>query len=237
MNAETSALLEPVPPENAPRRFDELVTLWLKLPRMDEAFFAGEILHASNLNTLLGVLVYAGVGTLCIVLETFLRFLLGGGQQASTFGMAVIIGGCFTLIGGPLIFYANTGIYFLSALIFGGKGTFSRQAYVHTLYFVPLSVTSSIATFLQLIPAVGMSLSWLAVVAIMLLDLVFDIGAFKVVHSFSTGRASAAVLLPFFLILGLVCLLVAVIGVLMLMGPAIGNVFSSINQSLVTPTP
>ncbi len=215
-----------------PRSFMELPALWLQLPHMDESFFAAEMPHASNVNTFLSVLVYALVATVCVVLTSLARIVLGSAQEASSAGFAAAVGGCVGLIGGPLAFYINTGIYYVSAMIFGGKGTFSRQAYVHSLYFVPLSVISSLATFLQLIPVAGIPLSILVLLIVTIAVLVLQVRAFKVVHSFSTGRAAAAVLVPFGLVMSLACLAIGLGVALMVMGPAIGSVFSSINQSL-----
>ncbi len=222
----------PAPAADAPRSFTELPALWLQVPHMDESFFAAEMAHTSNVNTFLGVLVYGLIGTVCVVLTSLARIVLGSAQEASSAGLVAAVGGCVALIGGPLAFYINTGIYYASAMIFGGKGTFSRQAYVHSLYFVPLSVISSLATFLQLIPVAGIILSFLVLLIVVVVVLVLQIRAFKVVHLFSTGRAAAAVLTPFVLILGVACLALGLLAVLMLMGPAIGSVFSSINQSL-----
>jgi hypothetical protein len=227
----------PATAQPGPRPFREIPPLWLQLPHMDKSFFAAEMPHSSNLNTFFAVLVYAGIATACVLLISLARLVLGETQSASALAIAMAIGGCFTLIGGPLAFYFNTGIYYLGALVFGGKGTFSQQAYLHTMYFIPLAVISSLATFLQLIPGVGLTFSWLVLGLVVLVDLFFQIRAFQVVHGFSEGRATAAVLTPFILVFGLVCLSVAAIGALLLMAPNIGNVFSSINQSLMTPTP
>jgi hypothetical protein len=236
MNLETPQT-PPISAQAGPRPFREIPPLWLQLPHMDKSFFAAEKPHTSNLNTFFGVLVYAGVATACVLLTSLGRLVLGENEPTSAVGIALVIGDCFTLIGGPLAFYFNTGIYYLGALVFGGKGTFSQQAYLHIMYFVPLAAISSLATFLQLIPRVGLTLSWLVLGLVVLVDLFFQVRAFQVVHGFSEGRAIAAVLTPFILVFGLVCLSVAAIAALVLISPSIGNVFSSINQSLMTPTP
>ncbi len=222
----------PTPVAEGPRPFSELPQLWLQLPHMNEAFFAAEMPHTSNANTFLSVLVYAVVATACVVLTSLARIVLGSTPQGSSAGVIAAVGGCVALIGGPLAFYVNTGIYYASAMIFGGRGAFSRQAYVHSLYFVPLSVISSAATFLQLIPVAGIWLSFLVLLIVVVIVLVLQIRAFKVVHSFSTGRAAAAVLVPFAVILCVACLASALIAALVLLGPAVGSVFSTINQSL-----
>src|SRR5512140_1256690 len=154
---------------------------------MDEPFFAAEMPHAGNLNTFLSVLVYAAFATLCVVITSLARDLLASPQAISIAALALLTGSCFTLIGGPLAFYLNTAIYYLSALAFGGKGTFTRQAYLHTLYFVPLSVVASVFTFLQLIPRSGIYLSFALLPIIVVADVFFQVRAFKVVHGFSTG--------------------------------------------------
>ena len=229
--------LPPVSAQRGPRPFWEIPPLWLQLLHMDKSFFAAEMPHTSNLNTFLGVLVYAAFATACVVLTSLARFVVGESASTSALGTALVIGGCITLIGGPLAFYFNTGIYYLSALVFGGKGTFGQQAYLHTMYFIPLALITSVAAFLQLIPELGTALSFLVPLAVAILELFFHVRAFQVVHGFSEGRAKAAVLVPFILIFGLVCLSVGTISLLMIEGGLLGNVFSSINQSLMTPTP
>jgi hypothetical protein len=60
-------------------------------------------------------------------------------------------------------------------------------------------------------------------------NVIFTVRIFKVVHNLTTGRAVAAVLSPYLLLLIPLCM----IAVLALMGPSIGSVFSSIT----TPVP
>ncbi len=226
-----------LPTQAEPRPFHEIPPLWLRLPEMNESFFSEEVPHSNDLSTFLGVAVYACLATACVVFTTLLRSLFLPNQGPSIIGVAVLTGACITLIGSPIAFYLNTGINYLSAMVFGGKGTFGAQAYLHSIYFVPLGVIAALGTVLEVIPGLGVVLALIISLVVFAFGLLFDIRAFKVVHGFTGGRATAAVLTPTLVLLIFVCLPIAVIGGLMVMGPMIGNTFSSINQSLLTPTP
>ncbi len=226
-----------LPAEEGSRPFHEIPPLWLRLPEMDESFFSEEVRHTSNLSTFLGVAVWACFATVCVAFMTVLRSLFVPDQASSMIGVAVLTGACITLIGSPIVFYLNTGINYLSALVFGGKGTFAAQAYLHSIYFVPLGIISALGTVLEVIPGVGVPLALLISLVVLVFDLLFEIRAFKVVHGFTGGRAAAAVLTPTLVLLLFVCVPIFIIAGLMVMGPMIGNTFSSINQSLLTPAP
>src|SRR5512142_2132251 len=63
--------------QGGPRPFWEIPPLWLQLPHMDKSFFAAEMPHTSNLNTFLSVLVYAGFATVCVLITSLGRLVLG----------------------------------------------------------------------------------------------------------------------------------------------------------------
>ena len=101
---------------------------------------------------------------------------------------------------------------------------------------MPVGIVSSVVTFLQIIPLVGPLLEWPILLIIAVVTTILQYRMVRVVHGLTSGRAVGAVLVPFVLLLCL-CLPIVVIGGLMVMGPIIGNTFSSINQSLLTPVP
>ena len=146
--------------ENAPRPFSEIPGLWLQLSRMSEDFFSKEIAHASAKNTLLSVLLYTGISATISVLITLLSsainyFSKTPSQQLANIGTAVLFSCCYAIIAIPLGFYLSNGITFVIALIFGGKGKFVSQAYLGSLFVVPLGLISSITSFALLIPIIG----------------------------------------------------------------------------------
>jgi hypothetical protein len=90
-------------------------------------------------------------------------------------------------------------------------------------------LVSGLLASLNSIPYVAICSSVL-VIGISLYSLYLEIVAVKAVNGFDWGKAVGSVLIPFFAILFVCgCL---VIGSLMLLGPVIGDVFSTINQSL-----
>jgi hypothetical protein len=224
---------QPVLQVNTPRPFQEIPGLWLQLPRMTETFFAFELPKASVRNTIYGILVYMGIATITSVLQSLVGYFipsltdLGSLQEAQ---LAAIAGGallypcCIGLLLVPISFYLLNGLFFISASILGGRGKFSSQVYLYSLFSVPLGIISSLASLFQLIPIVGAYLVQLVTFAIYVLTFFFAIRLMKVVHNFTVGRALLTLLIPLALLIIPACL----IGILALFGPAIGNVFSSI---------
>lgn len=108
--------------------------------------------------------------------------------------------GIGSLIGVPLGFFIAAGIWFVCAKLFGGSGSFLHQAYAMSLYWVPLEGITAIA---GLIPVLGGFVSFLVGIY-MIVEAVFAIAAS---HRLSTGRATAAVLLPVIVAVLLACAL------------------------------
>jgi len=229
---------QPVTIENTPRPFIDILKLWFQLSQMSETFFAKEILRTSTKNTFLGILAYTVIATIISVCISLLRSIISfftnsPTPQATSIGTTVLFLCCFGIIVIPISFYLNNGITYVSALIFGGKGKFDSQAYLGSLFFAPIGLISSLISSVSLIPKIGNYISYIFLLGIAIFNIFFVVRSFKVVHGFTTTRAVAAVLSPLLLLLIPIC----IIGVLMLMGPVIGNVFSGINASLNTPMP
>ena len=236
MNTELSESQPVILTQNTPRPFSEIPALWLQLPHMTQAFFAAEAPHASSLNTFLSVAVYSVMATVIAVLVAFLRELLMPSEYSSVVQRAAFITGCLLLFIAPVSFYLNAGLNYLGALVFGGKGRFSEQAYLASLFFVPVGMLSSMIAFLSLIPYMGPIVEWPLLLVIVIVTTVLQYRVIRVVHGLTSGRALGAVLAPHSVII-CVCLPIAVGAALMILGPVIGNTFSTINQSLLTPAP
>lgn len=129
-------------------------------------------------------------------------------------------------------FLLNIGITYLGALIFG-KGNFMTQAYLVSLFYVPLSIISGFSGFLSWIPVIGIPMLIIVSLGISILHIILAIRVIKVVHLLSTSKAVAAALSPLVLFLIPLCL----ISIMALLGPAIGDVFSGIISTLGTPVP
>lgn len=233
----------PIPAQNTPRPFKEIPGLWLRFIQMTEAFFTNELPHASIQNTVISVMSYTGISTVLIVIQSLLGNLFNltplssamDPTQAASFARSITIFlCCFTIIGTPLSFYLNSGITYVSALIFGGKGKFTSQAYLTSLFFVPLGLISSLVSLIStLIPTGGNYILGIMTTAVILFHLRLLTRCLKAVHGFTTIRAIVAAVSPIILILIPLCM----VAILAMMGPAVGSVFSTLNSSLGTTTP
>lgn len=224
--------------EDTARPFAEIPPLWLKIGHMNEDFFAAELPHTSVRNTIYSVLIYTAVSMFMTVVSSLLgRLIASFGNEAASqvaeynaflLPMTVSVC-CFSLFLAPISFYAYNGLNYAAAHIFGGKGSFNAQAYLSSIYFVPLGILMSVFALGSSIPVASLFLTLVLVLAGYVFNVIFTVRIFKVVHNLTTGRAVAAVLSPYLLLLIPLCM----IAVLALMGPSIGSVFSSIT----TPVP
>lgn len=218
------------PPERSPRPFGEIPGLWTKVLQMTEDFFAQEAPRASGSNTLLSILILAvvsmilsGISTL-IWRGTQMGFLPPEYREA--FGAGAGLGSgpilcslCGGIVGAFVGFYLASGLVYLGARVFGGRGDFGTQTYLQSLLAVPTGIVSGL---LSLIPCVGPLLA--LVVAIY--AIILNVRAIKVAHNLTTGRAVAALLVPAILVALLVGCLVAII--MAALAPAINNIFQNI---------
>jgi hypothetical protein len=202
----------------SPRPFSEIPGLWLKLFRMDVAFFASEAPRVSGRNTLLAVLIYAVAAFIFASIEVLFT--------KTNFGFCVPPAQ-FVLVW--FAFYANIGIVHLCAKLFGGKGSFTALAYLASLFVVPLGILSGL---LSLIPSPAITYIILAVT--MVYNIILMVRAIKVTYQLSTGRAAAAYLTPFSV---LIIFSICMIGILALLGPSVGTIFSNVIQGMGTPAP
>jgi hypothetical protein len=120
-----------------------------------------------------------------------------------------------TILSTPIIFFIEMGLIYLFARAFRGKGTFLVQSYTALLVLVPLGLLSSIlSAILGLIPGAGLFLIALVGIIIAIYETVLLIYASMAVHRLSGGKATAAVLLPFLIIILLVSVGGAIFGIL-----------------------
>ena len=153
----------------------------------------------------------------------------GGGQSIGNLLIPIV---CISPIYGVifvLFFALGTAIVQWIAKLFGGTGTYNKLVYPVAAIYVPISLVSILLIRFNTIPFVGFCLIPISI-AITLYFVFLQITAVKAVNRFGWGQAAGSVLLPGAVIV-FVCGCIVAVG-LMLMGPMIGNVFSSINQSL-----
>lgn len=111
--------------------------------------------------------------------------MMGAGLGIFAFIAALIVTPIMVVIGWLVI----SGILYVFAKVFGGKGNFTTQSYLISLYTVPLVIISSV---LNLIPIIGGALSFiLALYGLYLLTM-----SLKQAHKVSTGKAVAIWIIP-----------------------------------------
>jgi len=154
--------------------------------------------------------------------------LPSGGGAGMSFG-AVLCGAPVGAIFGVLFFAIGVGLIQWVAKLFGGTGSFEKLAYTFASIMVPISVVSAVLSLLGMIPFIGL-LFGLVSFAVSIYSLVLNIMAVKAVNNLDTAKAVGAVLLPGVVIFLVICCCIAV--VTLALGPAIGEVFSEIQQGL-----
>jgi hypothetical protein len=152
----------------------------------------------------------------------------GGGGIGAIIG-AALCGAPIGAVIGTVFFAIDVFIVQWIARMFGGKGTADQLAYALGAIAAPFSVILGVINLLSAIPFVGLCFGVVSFLA-SLYVLVLNIMAVKGVNQFGWGAAIGSLLIPA-LVIGIVCgcLFFAVFAAL---GPTIGNIFSSINQSL-----
>ena len=154
--------------------------------------------------------------------------LLEGGGIGATLVRAVCGGPILALI--ATIFFA-IGVYILQwiAKMFGGKGTADQLAYALAAISAPVSIISGVLSLFGAIPFVGLCFglfSFLLSIYVIVLEII----AIKGVNQISWGAAIGTFFIPALVVLCICgCIVLITFAAL---GPAIGNVFSTINQSL-----
>lgn len=157
------------------------------------------------------------------------RELPVGAAPSIGFG-TIVCGAPFAAVFAVLGFAIGTALIQWVAKLFGGTGSFEKLAYAFSAITVPYSVVSAVLALVGIIPVIGSIISGLASFALSIYLIVLEVLAVKAVNRLDTGKAVGAVLLPGLVILLFICCCV-IIG-LAFMGPMIGDVFDSINQSL-----
>ncbi len=221
----------------APRPFSQIPRLWLKFFKMGLAFFDKEKDHSSVGNTLLGVLCMMIIVATESVISFFLGRITAGGQ---IFSQPVLprmyLNYAITCISVPLIpivFYYLTGTIHLAALVLGGKGKFSKLAYLFSIFDVPNYFFGALLAFIIFIPSIGLCLWPILILPLIIYRIILQVRVIKVIHGFSTGKAVLSIFLPA-IVIGVIGGGIAfiLIAILSLLGPAIGSVFSGITESI-----
>ncbi len=180
-------------------------------------------------------------GTLSTIVTGIIQsVLMAAGLGQNSFGAGSAVGSsligvvCLSpFVGGLSVLFFALGVAIVQwiAKLFGGTGTYDKLVYPIAAISVPVSLVSMVITPLNIVPYINICTGLLSF-AMGIYAIFLQITAVKAVNRFGWGQAAGSVLLPVFVIV-FVCGCV-VIGILMLLGPMIGNVFNDINQGLQT---
>jgi len=157
---------------------------------------------------------------------------LGVDQFGGGPGSTLIVAICGAPVGAVIstvVFAVFVGIVQLVAKMFGGRGTFDQLAYAIAAIVTPFYLVSGLLALLGAIPYVGLCFGLIGLLA-GLYVLALEVMAVKGVNQFGWGEAAGSVFLP--VLLFVCCIAVGIFGIAQLLGPAISDVFDSINQSL-----
>ncbi|NIM47582.1 MAG: hypothetical protein GTN40_05510 [Candidatus Aenigmarchaeota archaeon] len=134
---------------------------------------------------------------------------------------------------GPIVFLATlifapimavlywlivSGVLYIFAMLFGGKGSYTTQSYLYAIYYAPLSIITSI---LFLIPLAGIFLALI----VMAYGLYLLTMALKEAHNYTTGRAVLTWLVPVGIVTVLIVILVG-LAFMFLIGAFVGGPLS-----------
>ena len=134
----------------------------------------------------------------------------------------------FSILG----FMIGTALIQWAAKLFGGTGSYDKLAYLFAAIQAPAMLVSSVFVLLGMIPFVGICFGIFSM-GISVYMIVLQVLAVQAVNDLDTGKAIGSVLLPGLVFaLFICCCFAIVIGGLTAMGPAIGDIFSEINQNL-----
>ncbi len=153
---------------------------------------------------------------------------LGGG--AGAIAITLLCGTPILAVLGTLAFAIWVALVQWIAKMFGGKGTNDQLAYALAAIAAPYSLASAVFIALGAIPYVGICFN--VVLSLAGLYIIFlQLTAVKAVNQFGWGPAAGAYFIPGLALLLVCCCALAIVA--SLTGAAIGNIFSSINQSLL----
>jgi hypothetical protein len=160
------------------------------------------------------------------------------GLDSSQFGSGEIGTILITAIcGAPIGAVVSTAFFAIGVLIvqwiagmFGGRGTNDQLVYTMSAILTPYLFISGLLTLLTAIPYVGFCFGLVSALAGIYI-LVLEVMAVKGVNQFGWGPAIGSLFIPV-LVIGFLCACL-IAGAFLLLGPVVGNVFDSINQSLV----
>ena len=221
--------------DSTPAAPEPFYKVWLKaVTKPNEQTYA-EIANSSGASPTKAYL-WLAISYIFTFFVSMLVFSFSSSSQYGDFGealggsvIALICGAPIGAVIGLLIYALEVAIVQWVAKLFKGTGSYNQLIYAFAAFTAPLTLVSGVLSAFSLIPFIGLCFSIISI-GIGLYSIFLMITAVKGVNKFGWGEAAGSVLLP-----GLVLVFVCgclTIGILMLLGPVIGDVFSTINQSL-----
>ncbi|MBI4149580.1 YIP1 family protein [Candidatus Woesearchaeota archaeon] len=190
----------------------DIITKWKSILFSPSAFFSKTAKEGYKEPMLFIIVLYFAYTILSIPIFAILfrqmaaELPFAGGMFAAILFISIIFGPILTL----LFLLIWTAYLHLFAWLFGGNG------YVHTLQAVayssaPTFPLSLIAQYLGIIPIAGPFLSLPINLAAMVYSIVLMIIGIRTLHRISTGRAVAAVLIPYALLFLIIMVIVVLV--------------------------
>lgn len=186
--------------------------------------------NATTQRAYIWIAVSALIAYLVSLVLAFVFVAAEDGMIVELIGSMAICGFCGAIIAPLLSVLAlmiNAGLAHLCARALGGPGTYSQLAYAFSSYQAPLALISGVIFVVPCVRYLD--------IAIALYVIVLNVIAVQAVHRFSWGKSVfCAVIVPIVLVVIVACVIIAI---LTLIGPAVGNVFSTMIEELATPMP
>jgi hypothetical protein len=196
------SLGESSPREVRHKSFMEMLDTWAEMfalpkqERLDE-----EHTYARWGLVVPGILIASGITYFFASLTNVgTSVLLPGGSPNWAQLLPCVCGGA---VGGAVMglvsFFFNSGLFYLIARLFTGKGEFVVQSYLLSLVYGPFSLIFGIISPLMLLAVINPALSLipaLIYILVAILALVMSVRALKSAHGYGTGAALGTIFLP-----------------------------------------
>jgi Yip1 domain len=182
------------------------------LTKPSAATFAEELPKAGWDITWIQLLIYVVITVVLGLIRTLIKSSMLGANLAnsplanSSYASILTIatgtgGALLAIITVPLFFFINTGLQYLLARAFGGRGSFLGQAYTNLLFVVSAGIIPSgiiagiLGLILSLIPVIGQQLNGLVVFALGAYTIILNVFQIQASHRLTGGKATGVVLL------------------------------------------
>ena len=154
--------------------------------------------------------------------QTLGTLLESGGTRTGGGLLGVICGAPIGALFALFFYFIGMGIQNWLATLFGGTGSFGKFFIANAAYYTPIVLITSIIGNIPFVNCLGFLLS--------LYIIYLNFIALQAVHKLTSGKAVIVILIPMFVgCLFTICFLVFALA---LLGPAVSDVFNSINSTL-----